>query len=193
MGSEMCIRDSEETAMIFERFVEMLEKKEIDNLDKLAKWSKGAPEIIRKKPSYHIIILAANEVGRTNLYRLVSYSHLKYFARRPRIPRSLLEQYREGLIIGSACEAGELYKAVLRNEDEDRLNRLCEFYDYYEIQPIGNNFFMLESEKYPQIQTKADLQEINRKIVELGEKYQKLVVATCDVHFMDPELSLIHI
>ena len=181
------VDDAEETAMIFERFVEMLEKKEIDNLDKLAKWSKGAPEIIRKKPSYHIIILAANEVGRTNLYRLVSYSHLKYFARRPRIPRSLLEQYREGLIIGSACEAGELYKAVLRNEDEDRLNRLCEFYDYYEIQPIGNNFFMLESEKYPQIQTKADLQEINRKIVELGEKYQKLVVATCDVHFMDPE------
>ncbi|MBP3703099.1 MAG: PolC-type DNA polymerase III, partial [Lachnospiraceae bacterium] len=181
------VDDAEERAMIFERFVEMLEKKEIDNLDKLAKWSKGAPEIIRKKPSYHIIILAANEVGRTNLYRLVSYSHLKYFARRPRIPRSLLEQYREGLIIGSACEAGELYKAVLRNEDEDRLNRLCEFYDYYEIQPIGNNFFMLESEKYPQIQTKADLQEINRKIVELGEKYQKLVVATCDVHFMDPE------
>lgn len=181
------VDDAEETAMIFERFIEMLEKKGIDNLDQLEKISKGAPEIIRKKPSYHVIILAANEVGRTNLYRLVSYSHLKYFARRPRIPRSLLEEYREGLIIGSACEAGELYKAVLRGEDEDRIHRLCQFYDYYEIQPIGNNFFMLESEKYPEIRTKEDLREINRKIVSLGEQYEKLVVATCDVHFMDPE------
>ena len=180
------VDDAEETALIYQRFIDMLVKMDITNVDELHNRTIDAPEIIRKKPMYHIIILAANEIGRTNLYRLVSYSHLKYYARRPRIPRSLIEEYREGLIIGSACEAGELYKAVLHKEEE-RIKRLCDFYDYYEIQPIGNNFFMIESEKYPQINNNEDLRRINREIVKLGEKYNKLVVATCDVHFMDPE------
>ena len=135
---------------------------------------------------YHGIILAANEVGRVNLYRLISESHLTYFNRRPRMPKSLINKYREGLIIGSACEAGELYRAVLYGEGEDEITRLCNFYDYYEIQPVGNNMFLLDDEKAP-VKTVEDLQDVNRKICDLGKQFGKPVVATCDVHFLDPE------
>lgn len=131
--------------------------------------------------------MAQNDIGRINLYRLVSWSHLDYYARRPRIPKSVLAKYREGLIIGSACEAGELYQAVLNDRPSDEIARIVSFYDYLEIQPIGNNLFMIESEKIPQIQSKEDLMEMNRKIVRLGEQFHKPVCATCDVHFINPE------
>ncbi len=145
------------------------------------------PDIIKKLPTYHAIILAKNNVGRMNLYRLVSDSHLTYFARRPRIPKRLLSQYREGLILGSACEAGELYHALLEHKSDAEIARLVNFYDYLEIQPLGNNRFMIESERLPEIQSMEDIMEINRKIVHLGEQFHKPVVATCDVHFLNPE------
>ena len=145
------------------------------------------PDAIKKMPTYHAIILAKNDVGRVNLYRLISLSHLTYYARRPRIPKSEYLRYREGLIIGSACEAGELYSAILDGKSDESIARLVNFYDYLEIQPLGNNQFMIESEKHEQIRTLEDLQNINRRIVQLGEEFHKPVVATCDVHFLEPE------
>lgn len=144
-------------------------------------------EAIRKLRSYHIILLCKNDVGRINLYRLTSLSHLDYFSRRPKIPKSLLRKYREGLIIGSACEAGELFQAVLHKKTGDDLQRILDFYDYYEIQPIGNNHFMIRDENLPEITTEQDLIELNKRIVYLAEEQNKLCVATCDVHFQDPE------
>lgn len=144
-----------------------------------------------KKKTYHIILLAQNETGRVNLYRLISMAHLEYFSKRPRIPKSELMKHREGIIIGSACEAGELFRALIRGDDDGRLHQIAELYDYLEIQPTGNNHFMiLDDHNYPQIQTEQDLQELNRKVVDLGEQLGKPVVATCDAHFLNPEDEL---
>ena len=183
------VEDAEATAEIFEKMIPLLEKQNIEDLDALYERTHSAPEIIKKKPSYHAIILAKNEVGRVNLYRLVSMAHMDYFARRPRIPKSQLLKWREGLILGSACEAGELYRALLDDADEDRIEELVDFYDYLEIQPVGNNEFMFEKDKgaYENMNTWEDLKDMNRRIVKLGEKYGKPVCATCDVHFLDPE------
>ena len=181
------VDDAEATAEIFVKFIPMLEKDGADTLAKVNSMGKSSPEIIRRLPTYHAIILAKNNVGRMNLYRLVSQSHLTYFARRPRIPKSLLLQYREGLILGSACEAGELYRALLEGKSNAEIARLVNFYDYLEIQPCGNNRFMIESEKVPNINSMEDIMDMNRKIVKLGEEFHKPVVATCDVHFLDPE------
>ncbi len=122
-----------------------------------------------------------------NLYRLISMSHLTYFARRPRIPKSILNQYREGLIIGSACEAGELYRALLDGKPDTEIARLVDYYDYLEIQPLGNNQFMIASDRIQNVNSVEDIMEINRKIVRLGEQFHKPVAATCDVHFLNPE------
>lgn len=148
---------------------------------------KYSDEDIRKMPSYHIILLCQNDTGRVNLYRLVSDSHLKYFARRPRIPKSLLRKYREGIIIGSACEAGELYRAVVHNKPDAEIRRIAELYDYYEIQQVGNNAYMIEDPKFPEIESMTDLQRVNKRISELADRDGKMCVATCDVHFMNPE------
>lgn len=182
------VDDAKATAEIFLKLLKRLDEREIHTLTALNEFSKPSEETIRKLPSYHAVILAKNETGRVNLYRLVSESHLKYFNRRPKLPKSLFMQYKEGLLIGSACEAGELYRALIEEKSEEEIDRIVKFYDYLEIQPLGNNAFMLrDNNKYPNIQDNNDLMEINRKIVSLGEEYNKLVVATCDVHFLNPE------
>ena len=182
------VDDAGATAEIFVKLVQRLANQGITTLAGLNEFGRPGEETIRKLPSYHAVILAKNETGRVNLYRLISESHLKYFNRRPKLPKSLYLEYSEGLIIGSACEAGELYKAILEERPEEEIDRLVKFYDYLEIQPVGNNAFMLrDNNKFPHIQDENDLMEINRKIVSLGEEYNKLVVATCDVHFLNAE------
>ena len=181
------VDDAGATAEIFVKFIEMLKDRGIYDLAKLNQFGENNADAVRKLPSYHVIILALNEVGRVNLYTLISMSHLKYYARRPRIPKSELSKYREGLLVGSACEAGELYQAILNDKSEERIAKIANFYDYLEIQPLGNNQFMIESQKITKVQNEEDLKEINRKIVALGERFNKPVVGTCDVHFMNPE------
>ncbi len=181
------VDDAGATADVFVRFLERFKKKNIRDLDELNTYSAMSVDAIKKLKTYHIILLAKNEIGRINLYRLVSLSHLDYYARRPRIPKSVLAKYREGLIIGSACEAGELFRAVVDERPKEEIARIVEFYDYLEIQPTGNNEFMIRDPKMTKVSTVADLQDLNRKIVELGEKFNKPVCATCDVHFLNPE------
>ena len=181
------VDDAACTAEIFEKFIPMCRERDITNLDELNE--KGAVSVssVQKMPTYHAIILAKNDVGRVNLYHLISDSHLIYYHRRPRVPKSLYLKYQEGLMIGSACEAGELYQAVLNGRPEAEIARLVNFYDYLEIQPLGNNVFMIRNEDRSDVNSEEDLKEINRKIVKLGEAFNKPVVATCDVHFLDPE------
>ena len=181
------VDDAECTAEIFVKFIAMLKKDGIETLEALNELGKASVEAVRKLHSFHVIILAKNQTGRINLYRLVSESHLKYYYKRPLIPKSLIEKYREGLIIGSACEAGELFRAMLDGQSDEQIARIVNFYDYLEIQPIGNNRFMIESEKLPNIQTEDDLIALNKRVVKLGEQFHKPVVGTCDVHFLDPE------
>lgn len=186
LNHHRAVDDAECTAGIFLKLIEMLGQKDIHDLDGVNEMGISDAETIMKMPTHHAIILATGEVGRVNLYHLVSDSHIKYFHRFPRIPKSDFLKYREGLLIGSACEAGELYQAVLEGKSDEEIARLTEFYDYLEIQPLGNNEFMINSEK-SSVSSKEELIEINKKIVKLGEEFNKPVVATCDVHFMDPE------
>ena len=181
------VDDARVTAEIYVKFIEMLHEMDIHDLGKLNQFGAHNVEAVRKLPTYHVIILAKNNVGRVNLYTLVSKSHLTYFARRPRIPKSELSKYREGLIVGSACEAGELYQAILNEKSDERIARIVNYYDYLELQPVGNNRFMIDSPRIKIINSEEDIRNINRQIIKLGEKFNKPVVATCDVHFLDPE------
>ncbi|SHI35309.1 PolC-type DNA polymerase III [Parasporobacterium paucivorans] len=180
------VDDARCTALIFIEFINRLKKQGIERLDQLNTAGEIFDSTIKKLPTHHIIILAKNEVGRVNLYTLISKSHINYFHMRPRIPKSELLKHREGLIIGSACASGELYDAILMGKDTATISRLAQFYDYFEIQPLGNNGYLVRDEKTG-VHSVEDLMEINRKIVKLGEEFNKPVVATCDNHFLNPE------
>ncbi len=201
-GAHRAINDTRATAKMFVRMAEDLEKKGLD-INTYAHSEKNISNIIGEK-AYHVIILAKNYIGLKNLYKLVSYSHLHYFKRKPKIFKSMLNRYRDGLIIGSACEQGELYQSILRKDSEEIQETIASYYDYLEVQPLGNNAFYTrgvklknrESDKLPDSKekeytyitlTEDDLININKRIVEIGEKQNKYVVATCDVHFLNPE------
>ncbi len=182
------VDDAQCTAEIFVKFLQRMTADGVQTLEEVNRLGESSASATAKLPSNHAIILAKNDLGRINLYRLISESHLKYYYnRKPRIPKSLVQKYRDGLILGSACEAGELYKALLDGQSDSQIARIVDFYDYLEIQPCGNNEFMIDSERFRNIHSIQDIQNINRRIVALGEQFHKPVVATCDVHFLDPE------
>ena len=181
------LADVDTTVKVFNVMLKKLKDKGIntvDEVDSATKDPEAQKEEFKKQRSYHAIILAKNYVGLRNLYKLVSISHLNYFYKNPRILKSIYKKYSEGLILGSACEAGELYQAIELGKSDEEIENIARDYDYLEIQPIGNNEFLVRNGVVPD---REYLKDINRKIVELGEKLGKLVVATCDVHFMDPQ------
>ncbi len=176
------VNDADATARIFLKCVDILKTKGVETVGGIHQAVHGKFDF-KKANSYHAIILVKNNTGLKNLYRIVSESHLNYYYKKPRVPKALLMKYREGLILGSACEAGEVYSAILDQKNPEEVKKIARIYDYLEIQPLGNNQFMIDNGKVNGI---GELREINRKIVELGETLNKPVVATCDVHFMDP-------
>ncbi|WP_077367525.1 PolC-type DNA polymerase III [Anaerosalibacter sp. Marseille-P3206] len=177
------VDDAKATADIFLNCLDILEGKGVKTLDEI-NTALSDNKKTYKDETYHIVILVKNYTGLKNLYEMISESHLKYFYRKPRIPKSLLIKYREGLIIGSACEAGELYKAILRNKDYKEIREIVKFYDYLEIQPLGNNYHLIRN---GMVKDEEELKGINKRIIQLGIKYSKPVVATGDVHFLNPE------
>ena len=177
------LADVETLVAVFNVMLQNLREKEIFDLKDLDQMlSKDVN--YKTLPTYHAIVLAKNKVGLKNLYKLISFSHVDYFYKKPRMLKSLLAKYSEGLIIGSACEQGELFRAIVDGKPDDEIEAIAEFYDYLEIQPLGNNMFMVKNGTVPSVDT---LMDFNRRIVALGEKLDKPVVATCDVHFMNPE------
>ena len=178
--------DAEMLANIFFKMLEDLENADVANFKDVETEFNGNADPLKLRP-YHQIILVKNQVGLKNLYKLISNSYLKYYRRNPRIPKTELEKHREGLIIGSACEAGELFTAILEGKTEQEIEDIVNFYDYLEIQPICNNKFLLDEGK---VADEEGLRDLNRKIVALGEKYGKPVVATCDAHFLNDEDEL---
>ena len=173
--------DAEMLAMIFFKMMEKLVSQDVRTFADLQTEMSTKSDPLKLKP-YHMIILIKNEVGRKNLYRLISESYLQYFKRNPRIPKTRLEKYREGLIIGSACEAGELMQAIIEGKPESEIEEIAKFYDYLEIQPICNNRFLIDSGK---ISGEEGLRDLNRRVIALGEKLGIPVCATCDAHFLD--------
>ena len=178
-------RAEDDAAVLGEIFLNFLERLQngqgIQRVDEInGALAGGDPKKLR---SYHMILLVKNNTGLKNLYRLISAGHLDYFYRNPRTPKSLLNKYREGLLVGSACEAGELFRAMVKGESFENLCKIASYYDYLEIQPLGNNMFMVRNGDTDM----EGLREYNRTIVKIGEKLGKPVVATCDVHFKDPK------
>ena len=176
------VNDAQVCAEIYLKCLELLPE-EVTDFNALNSHLAGEADMAKIKSS-HIILFAKNLVGLKNLYKLISLSHLNYYYRTPRMPKSEILKHRDGLLIGSACEAGELFKAIKEKKSDEEIKKLCEFYDYFEVQPIGNNMFMLRNGEVSSVE---ELQNLNRKIIELGEKYGKPVVATGDVHFLNPE------
>ena len=172
-------------ARIMDKFLPMLAAKGAKTIGDFNDLVRGG--LKEKRRTHHISILVKNKTGLKNLYEIISRSYLKYFKRNPTIPKSLLMEYREGLIIGSACEAGEVFEAVLRGKSDTELKRIASFYDYLEIMPLANNHFLLDNGT---VRSEESLRNLNRRIVQLGEELGKPVVATCDVHFLDPEQEI---
>ena len=175
--------DVDTTVKVFNVMIDMLKEKgavKIEDIDRLCAGSTD----FRRLPTYHAIILAQNYVGLKNLYKLISFSHLDYFYKKPRILKSIFKKYSEGLILGSACEQGEIYRAIVAGKTDEEIEEIAKDYDYLEIQPLGNNMFMVRNGTVPDVK---GLEDINKKIVELGDRLGKPVIATCDVHFMDPQ------
>ena len=175
--------DVDTLVKVFQVMLKILKEKGVKKLEDIDTLEAGKADY-KKLPTYHAIILARNLVGLKNLYKLISYSHLDYFYKKPRILKSIFKKHSEGLMLGSACEAGELYRAIVAGKTDEGIEKIANDYDYIEIQPLGNNQFMVRNGT---VQDNETLKEINKKIVTLGEKLNKLVVATCDVHFMDPQ------
>ncbi|MFI3230280.1 MAG: PolC-type DNA polymerase III [bacterium] len=182
------VDDAEATALVFLNFIEILEDTHnVYNLDELNILAKTNVDIKKLRPN-HAVILVQSQVGLRNLYELISISNLEYFSGGiPKIPKSEFLRLREGLIIGTACEAGEFYQAILNGLSQEEIEELALFYDYFEIQPIANNKFLIKDEKISIVKNVEDLQNINKKIIEYGKKYNKPVVATSDAHFLDEE------
>ncbi|MBQ2897367.1 MAG: PolC-type DNA polymerase III [Clostridia bacterium] len=183
MGSHhRAFDDARTCGMIFIKSKETLAKLGVENIQQIN--AKFVHSDYTKANTYHIVLLVKNQTGMKNLYRIISESHLNYFYKRPRVPKRILSQYREGLIVGSACEAGELFRSVVDGKCHDELRNIAEFYDYLEIQPIGNNRFMLEDGTVDSVE---QLQDFNRIIIDLAKEMNKPYVATCDAHFLDPD------
>ena len=178
------VHDAEATAQMFLKFIEMLKDRGIEDVEQINSITSSQKINLKNTENYHIILLVKNKTGLKNLYKLISLAHLNYFYKKPRILKSLLMQHREGLIIGSACEAGEIYKNILSGVDDNTIMNNAKFYDYLEIQPTGNNEFLTRNGR---VTGPKELEKINDKIVQLAERLGKPYVATGDVHFLDPE------
>ncbi len=175
--------DAAMLAAIYFCMLRDLDEQDVRTYDKLVSEMAEKTDPLKLRP-YHQVLLVKNATGLKNLYKLVSYSYLKYYRRNPRIPKTELEKHREGLLVGSACEAGELMRAIIDNRPDADIAEIVKFYDYLEIQPVCNNRFLIEEGKF---KDEEELRNLNRRVVALGEQYGKPVVATCDAHFLNPE------
>ena len=177
------VDDAKATASIFLKCINILKEENVNTLAEMNIYA-GKNINVKREDTFHIIIFAKNLKGLKGLYKIISESHINHFYRRPRILKSLIEEYKDDLLVGTACEAGELYQYILKDKDEKEVESIANFYDFLEIQPVMNNEFLIRNGFLKEF---SDLENINKKIVELGEKLDKPVVATGDVHFLDPE------
>jgi DNA polymerase III subunit alpha, Gram-positive type len=178
------VYDAETTAEILIKLFALLEEQNVTCIADLIQYSRNSKPNYKKLRPTHCILLCANREGLRNMYKLISYSHIDTFYKKPLMTKSMLDEHREGLIVGSACEAGDLYPLILEGRTEEAIKRVADFYDYFEIQPTGNNAFMVAKEK---VSSLKEIEDTNKAICMLGETLNKLVVATCDVHFLNKE------
>ncbi|WP_051569083.1 PolC-type DNA polymerase III [Alkaliphilus transvaalensis] len=181
LSHHRAVDDATATAEIWMEFIKMMKEKEILSFKDINQQLTKKADF-KKLDTYHVLILVKNYTGLKNLYKMVSESHINYFYKKPRLPKSLLSQYREGLIIGTACEAGELFQGIMQNKTEEEIEAIVKYYDVLEIQPVKNNQFLIDKGFVGGVE---DLQKINKRITDLGDQFNKPVVATGDVHFLD--------